>query len=169
MGKKREETEFSEYWVSLSKRERFQAMCRKEAERWCFLEGLLLSLLPDCLILWASTCMFISWVKCFFQGEWNTVSFPCEQKFLKEFFLLRELDTLNPLGLSIYVENRLRGTRTLSCFSNWLLAFLSCKKWRSLGALFLPQLETEHSLSAHLVAFLFLGNHALGQDGLFSV
>lgn len=52
----------------------------------------------------------------------ETLSHFLVSKNLKEnFFSPWEFVTLNPLGLSICVENRLRGTATLSYFSNWRL------------------------------------------------
>lgn len=87
----------------------------------------------------------------------ETLSHFCVNKtFKKNFFSSWEFVTLNVLGLNIYGENRLRGTGTSSHFSHWLLAFLSCKKWPCLGALFLP--------SSRLNSHCLLGSSSLSGE-----
>ena len=128
-------------------RGRFWAMWKKEAESYRFLEGLLLSPLPDCFILWASAWMCISWVKGSLQGErMKHCLISMWTKLLKGIFFLLGVCHIK----SAWFEHLCwkQAKRTSSYFSPWLFAFLSCKKWRCLGALFLPQLETERPLSA---------------------
>lgn len=60
---------------------------------------------------WMKHCLISSWTKI-----WKI-----------NYFFLWGFVTLNSLGFSIYVANRLRGTGTLPSFSNWLLCF--CVLW----------------------------------------